>query len=134
MARIVVIEDNPDNMELMVCLLKAFGHQPLPAVDGVDGLEAVARERPDLVLCDIQLPRLDGCEVARRLKQDPELGAIPLVAVTAFAMLGDRTRMLEAGFDGYLSKPIDPHRFVGQIEAYLPPASPGRAPAGHRPA
>lgn len=125
MARIVVIEDNPANMELMVYLLQAFGHQPVPAVDGIDGLETVARERPDLVLCDIQLPRLDGREVARRLKQDPALGTIPLVAVTALAMLGDRARMLEAGFDGYLSKPIDPQRFVGQVEAFLPQASAG---------
>jgi two-component system, cell cycle response regulator len=128
MARIVVIEDNPDNMELMVYLLRAFGHEPVAAIDGIDGLEAVARERPDLVLCDIQLPRLDGREVARRLKEDPALGSIPLVAVTALAMLGDRGRMLEAGFDGYLSKPIDPHRFVGQVEAFLPPAAGGASP------
>jgi CheY-like chemotaxis protein len=123
MARIVVIEDDPDSMELMVYLLQAFGHQPVEATDGLAGLEAVAREQPDLVLCDIQLPRLDGREVAHRLKKDPALRRIPLVAVTALAMLGDRSRMLDAGFDGYLSKPIDPQRFVGQVEAFLPAAA-----------
>jgi two-component system, cell cycle response regulator len=120
-ARILVVEDNAANLELMVYLLRAFGHTPLSATHGAAGLEAVGRERPDLVVCDVQLPDMDGIEVARRLKQDPVLQAVPLVAVTAFAMVGDRDRLLAAGFDGYLSKPIDPETFVRDVESFLRP-------------
>jgi CheY-like chemotaxis protein len=125
MARILVIEDNPDSLELIVYLLTAFGHALIQASSGAAGLEAARRERPDLVLCDLQLPDLDGYDIARRLKEDPALRAIPLVAVTAYAMVGDRERVLAAGFDGYFTKPIEPERFVDQIAGYLgarPPA------------
>jgi CheY-like chemotaxis protein len=118
-ARILVVEDNPDNLELMVYLLTAFGHTVLSARDGEEGLEAVFRERPDVVVCDVQLPKLDGYEIVRRLKAHPECRAIPIIAVTAFAMVGDRDRLLEAGFDGYLAKPITPETFVQQIESFL---------------
>jgi len=118
-ARIVVIEDNPANLELMMYLLSALGHQPTSAIDGSDGLAAVRAVLPDLVLCDVQLPRVDGFEVARRMKADPRLAAIPLIAVTAFAMPGDRERALAAGFNGYISKPIMPERFLGQIGDFL---------------
>jgi len=120
MARILVIEDNPTNMDLMVYLLSAFGHIPLTAADGGAALEAVRRESPNLILCDIHLPRMDGYEIARRLKGDPDLRRIPIIAVTALAMMGDRDKVLQAGFDGYLSKPIAPETFVAQVEAYLP--------------
>ena len=119
MAHILVIEDNPTNMELMVYLLQAFGHAPLTAADGASGLEAAQREAPDLIICDVHLPRLDGYEVARRLKIDPTLRKIPLIAVTALAMMGDRDKVLQAGFDGYISKPIAPETFVSQVEAFL---------------
>src|SRR5438445_117978 len=105
-ARILVVEDNPANLELMTYLLKAFGHSPTVAHDGVDGLEAAQREQPDLILLDVQMPRMDGYEVARRLKRDPVLRAVPVVAVTALAMVGDRDRVLASGFDGYIAKPI----------------------------
>lgn len=127
MARILVIEDNPDNLELMTYLLRAFGHAPLTAADGAEGLAAAARERPDLILCDLHLPGLDGYEVARRLKADPDLGRIPLIAVTASAMVGDRDRGLAAGFDAYIEKPIDPETFVGEIEIHLSSGRGGRA-------
>ena len=120
MARILVIEDNPTNMDLMVYLLSAFGHIPLTAADGQAGLEAVQREAPDLIICDIHLPKMDGYEIARRLKGDPVLRQIPIIAVTALAMMGDRDKVLQAGFDGYLSKPIAPETFVTHVEAYLP--------------
>ena len=123
MARVLLIEDNPDNLELMTYLLEAFGHTTLAARDGRAGIEAVVRERPDLVVCDIQLPLADGYVVARELKADPVLSTIPLVAVTALAMVGDRDRVLAAGFDGYVSKPIDPRRFVAELEAYLRPGA-----------
>lgn len=119
MARILVIEDNPANLQLMAYLLKAFGHQAIETVDGEAGLGEARRQRPDLILCDLQLPGMDGYEVARQLKRDPGLRAIPLVAVTALAMVGDREKVLAAGFDGYLSKPITPETFVGQVDAFL---------------
>lgn len=121
MARIAVIEDNPANRELMAYLLKAFGHAPLEASDGVAGLELVRQEVPDIILCDLQLPGIDGYEIARQLKSDPALSSIPLVAVTAYAMVGDRDAVLAAGFDGYITKPITPELFVGQVEAFLNP-------------
>lgn len=118
-ARILVIEDNKANLDLMVYLLQAFGHTPLIAQDGEEGLAAVRWEAPDLIICDVQLPKLDGYEVARWLKSHPTLWTIPLVAVTAFAMVGDRDKMLAAGFDGYLAKPISPETFVGEVEGFL---------------
>lgn len=120
-ARILVIEDDATSMELMVYLLQAFGHTPLRACDGAEGLEIAAGQMPDLVICDIQLPVADGYEVARRLKGSPILCRIPLVAVTALAMVGDRDRVLAAGFDGYIAKPIAPETFVQQVEAFLAP-------------
>jgi len=120
MARVLVVEDNHASLDLMVYLLNAFGHTPLSARDGLEGIAVARRERPDLILCDIQLPGADGVEVCRQLKQDPELQKIPLVAITAYAMVGDRERMLGEGFNGYLSKPIDPQTFIADMALYLP--------------
>jgi two-component system cell cycle response regulator len=128
-ARVLILEDNPANLELMTYLLGAFGHTVLAAEDGRQGLEMARREHPDLIICDVQLPQMDGYEVARRLKSDPQLGNIPLVAVTALAMVGDRDRVLAAGFDGYLAKPINPETFVRQMEIFLQPGQQTTAPA-----
>jgi len=117
--RILVIEDMEENLEVITCLLSAFGHTVLTARDGEEGLEAAARERPDLILCDLRMPKVDGFEVAEQLKRDPELRRIPLVAVTALAMVGDRARVLMAGFDGYITKPIVPEEFPGEVQSYL---------------
>jgi two-component system cell cycle response regulator len=122
MARMLVIEDNPANLELMAYLLTAFGHTPLLASDGEQGLAAARREAPDLIICDMQLPRMDGYAIVRQLKDWPETHAIPVIAVTALAMVGDRDRIIAHGFDGYISKPIDPQTFVVQVENYLDPA------------
>jgi two-component system, cell cycle response regulator len=119
MARVLVIEDNPASLDLMVYLLKAFGHAPLLARDGLQGIEVARTERPDLILCDIQLPGADGIQVCGELKKDLMLNHIPLVAVTAYAMVGDRERLLAHGFDGYLSKPINPQTFMDQLAPYL---------------
>jgi two-component system cell cycle response regulator len=100
-------------------LLRAFSHQPIEAVDGEEGLEAALCESPDLIICDIHLPRLNGYEVAQRLKREPRLADVPLVAVTALAMVGDRDKVLAAGFDGYIAKPIEPESLVPQIESFL---------------
>lgn len=119
-ARILVIEDNQTNRELMVYLLTAFGYVSLVAHDGVVGVEIARRELPDLIICDVHLPKRDGYDVVKDLKQDASLHHIPTVAVTAMAMVGDRDRMLAAGFDSYISKPIDPETFVQQVERFLP--------------
>ncbi len=127
-ARILIIEDNPTNMELMVYLLRAFGYTPLTAADGEAGVAAARQEAPDLIICDVHLPKLDGYGVVAALKGDPALRAIPTLAVTALAMVGDREKLLAAGFDGYIGKPIEPDTFVSQIESFLPGASaPGKS-------
>jgi two-component system cell cycle response regulator len=118
-ARILVIDDDLASLELMTYLLRAFGHMLLCAGDGAEGLQVIGRELPDLVICDVHLPHIDGYEVARRIKGHPTWRTIPLVAVTASAMAHDRAMALAAGFDGYLTKPIDPETFVQQIEASL---------------
>lgn len=123
-ARILVIEDNPVNMELMTYMLKAFGHEPLQARDGTLGLELARTSQPDLILCDIQIPGLDGYALAQRLKQDDALRRIPLIAVTAYAMVGDREKVLAAGFDGYVAKPIDPAELANTIATILAQAPP----------
>jgi CheY-like chemotaxis protein len=118
-AHILVIEDNAANLELMTYLLKAFGYTTLTAWDGEAGLQAATQEVFDLIICDIELPGLSGYEVAQRLKQRTETSKIPLVAVTAYAMVDDHEKALAAGFDGYISKPIEPELFVSQIESFL---------------
>jgi two-component system cell cycle response regulator len=117
--RVLVIEDNPTNLDLMGYLLKAFGHTVLTAIDGEQGLEAVRREIPDLIVCDVQIPKFDGYEVAKWLKGHPALRKIPLIAVTALAMVGDRDKLLAAGFDGYIAKPINPETFVHEVETFV---------------
>lgn len=118
-ARTLVIEDNPVNQELFVCLLRAAGHVAIRTSSGEAGLRAARYEQPNLIVCDVSLPGIDGCEVARQLKLDAVTRSIPVVAVTAHAMGGDRDSALAAGFDGYITKPIDPRTFVGQLEQFL---------------
>jgi len=120
MARILLIEDNPDNLDLMSYLLTAYGHAVTTAEDGESGIAAARAAPPDLIACDIHLPGVDGYGVARALKADPSLAAVPVIAVTALAMVGDRERILGAGFDGYITKPIDPQRVVTELDAFLP--------------
>lgn len=119
-ARILIIEDNATNMELMRYLLQAFGHVALSASDGRQGLIVARYELPDLIICDIHLPKLDGFGVVRKLKDDLCTQTLPVIAVTAQAMVGDRDKLLKAGFDGYIGKPIEPESFVAQVDAFLP--------------
>jgi len=119
-ARILIIEDNSANLELIEYLLKAAGYQTLAATDGARGVQVAREQRPDLVLCDLQMPVLNGYEVLEQLRAHPLTRLIPVLAVTAFSMPGDRAKVIEAGFDGYLSKPIEPEQFVRQVEQYLP--------------
>jgi len=126
-ARILIIEDNPANIELMSFLLSAYGHAPLSAADGPRGVAAARSERPDLIACDVNLPGMDGFSVLAELKGDPALAGVPILAVTALAMTGDREKVLAAGFDGYISKPIEPESFVAELEAFLT-TTPASAP------
>lgn len=119
MSRILVVEDNETSLDLMTYLLEAFGHTPLVARDGLEGLEVACREKPDLILIDVHMPKMDGYELVQQLKRQPALQSTPLVAVTALAMVGDRERALIAGFDGYIAKPIDPETLPIQVETFL---------------
>ncbi|MGH9774656.1 MAG: response regulator [Candidatus Acidiferrales bacterium] len=103
----------------MVYLLEAFGHETLQVLDGAEGIEVAQREHPDLILLDIHMPQMDGYEVARRLRGNYRCNRIPLVAVTALAMVGDREKILASGFNGYIAKPLDPEAFPGQVNAFL---------------
>ena len=141
MARILIIEDNPANVELMAFLLTAYGHVALSAPDGARGIALARAEPPDLVACDVNLPGMNGFAVLGVLKAEPALAGVPVLAVTALAMAGDREKVLAAGFDGYISKPIEPESFVAELEAFLLPtsapasaASPHAAPASAAPA
>jgi len=120
-AVILIIEDNPPNLQLMSYLLRAFGHFVVEARDGAEGCELARTELPDLILCDLQMPALDGYEVLRRIKSQAKHRNTAVVAVTALAMVGDRDKTLAAGFDGYMAKPISPESFIGDVEAFLPP-------------
>jgi two-component system cell cycle response regulator len=119
-ARILIVEDNEINLSLMTYLLRGAGYDALEARDGEEGLRTAMTGSPDLVLCDVQMPKLNGYELAARMKATDDLKGIPLVAVTAFAMVGDREKTAAAGFDAYLSKPIDPETFVQQVARLLP--------------
>jgi CheY-like chemotaxis protein len=118
-ARILVVEDTPLNMELATDLLEAAGHQVLQARSGADGVQLARTELPDLILSDIHLPDISGREVVRILKQDPRTRDIPAVALTAQAMRGDEILAREAGFDGYITKPIDTRSFASTATAFL---------------
>lgn len=115
MKRILIIEDNEQNMYLTTFLLTKAGFDVIQAQDGVTGIELARREQPDLILLDIQLPVMDGHEVARRLTAGEETRSIPIVAVTSYAMVGDREKVLEAGCTGYIEKPINPDTFVDDM-------------------
>ena len=115
----LVIEDNENNMYLTSFLLENSGHQVYQAFDGQDGVDLAKKIVPELILLDIQLPKMNGYDVARELRQDATLREIPIVAITSYAMPGDKEKALEAGCNGYIKKPIDPDTFISEIESYL---------------
>ncbi|MFA5322252.1 MAG: response regulator [Smithella sp.] len=118
---VLVIEDNEQNLYLMRFLLEKNGFTVEEATDGERGVEMAKKLKPHLILLDIQLPKMDGYAVARELRKNGELTNTPIVAVTSYAMVGDRERALEAGADGYIEKPIDPERFIEQIKQHIVP-------------
>ncbi len=117
---ILVIEDNEQNLYLVRFILERSGYEVFAALDGESGIEMAASIRPDLILLDIQLPVMDGHTVARTLRQNEELVNTPIVAVTSYAMPGDREKTIEAGCNGYIEKPIDPLTFMTQVERHFP--------------
>jgi two-component system, cell cycle response regulator DivK len=121
--RILLIEDNEQNRYLVTYLMQSRGFEVTHAVDGPSGLAMAEQFDPSIILLDIQLPGMDGYEVARRLRAKPELASVAIVAVTSYAMPGDRERCLAAGCSGYIEKPIDPQTFAAQVEAFLERAS-----------
>jgi two-component system cell cycle response regulator DivK len=116
--RILVVEDNAKNMKLFRDVLVATGYRTLEATTGSEAVDLASEHTPDLVLMDIQLPDLDGVQALRRLREDPRTASIPVLALTAQAMHGDRERFLAAGFDGYLSKPVDVRQLIGTVREH----------------
>ena len=118
--RILVIEDNEQNMYLIHFLLEAHGHTVIEAYDGEEGIKRAKDSSPDIILLDIQLPGMDGYEIARIIRSTPGLETIPIIAVTSYAMAGDREKILAAGATDYIEKPINPATFVEQIKVHFP--------------
>lgn len=132
-ARILVIEDNHDNRELMTYLLRSAGHTVLVTEDGTSGVAAARAERPDLILLDLHMPGISGWEAAEAIRAEPALRRVPIVAVTALAMVGDRDAVLASGFDGYIAKPLTPETFAAEAVGFLPePLEPAAAGEGGR--
>ena len=119
MAKILVVEDNELNRDMLSRRLKRKGYEVLIAADGAQGVALAQSEAPDLILMDMSLPVLDGWEATRRLKAAPETQSIPIIALTAHAMAGDREQALAAGCDDYDSKPIELKRLLGKMQALL---------------
>ncbi len=117
--RILVVEDNRDNMTLILDLLQSLDYETITAGDGAEAVKAVEEQKPALILLDLSLPRVDGWSAARTLKGNPDLASIPIIALTAHALLGDRERALEAGCDDYVSKPINLRELTGKLAQYL---------------
>lgn len=120
-ARILIIEDDYASRELVKYLLDEAGYDTLDAENGSLGLRLALEANPDLVVCDLQMPVMNGYTVIRQLHADPVWRRVPMIAVTAFSMEGDRETALSAGFDEHITKPIAPETFVGQVELFLPP-------------
>jgi two-component system, cell cycle response regulator DivK len=119
MVKVLVIEDNEKNRYLISFILKGAGYEVVEAITGEAGVEMAIREHPDLVLMDIQLPGIDGYEATRRIRASPAGDKIPIIALTSYAMTGDRERALAAGCTGYVEKPINPDTITDEIRKYL---------------
>ena len=117
--KILIVEDNEDSRELVMKVLKNKGYQIIEAIDGEEALSKAQTEEPNLILMDISIPKIDGFEVTKKLKGMDEFKNIPIVALTAHAMKGDREKFISAGFEGYISKPIDVRELPGQVRNFL---------------
>lgn len=117
--RILYVEDNPQNMRIIEKILTQNGYEVLQAINGVSGVEVAQEQKPDLILMDINLPDIDGLEATTRIKSNPELESIPVVALTGHASYGDEERARGAGCDGYLSKPVSRARLIEEVQQFL---------------
>ena len=135
MIKVLVAEDNAVNRELLRELLEAREYTVLEACDGLEALRLIEQDKPDILLLDIGMPRLDGFGVVRKIRENPHSATLPVVAVTAYAMQGDREKILNAEFDGYLSKPVNAHSLAEELDRLLnrreaTNRSPNQAPKG----
>ncbi len=119
MAKILIIEDNEANLYLMKFMLSKFGHKIFEARDGIKGLEIAIKEEPNLILMDIQIPLLDGYETTKKIREIDKLKKVPIIAVTSYAMVGDREKALQAGCTSYVEKPINPENFLKEVQKYV---------------
>ena len=119
MKKILVVEDNETNMYLIRFILENAGYQVVEACDGIAGVKAVQKEKPDLILMDMQLPVMDGYQATKKIRELDEGKNIPIIAITSYAMVGDREKTLNAGCTAYLEKPINPETFLDQISKFL---------------
>lgn len=126
---ILVVDDHPINLELMVTLLEPLGYGVRTALDVPSALDSIRDQRPDLILMDLQLPGMDGYDLTRQLKSDSSTSNIPIIAVTSYAMEGDKSKALAAGCDEYVAKPIDTRQFPGMVARFLQPISGSASPA-----
>jgi two-component system cell cycle response regulator DivK len=117
--KILVVEDNENNRYLITFILEKKGHSVIAARTGEEGVELAMKERPDLVLMDIQLPGIDGLETTRRIRASKPGSDVPIIALTSYALVGDREQVLSAGCTGYIEKPINPDTILGEIDKYL---------------
>ena len=119
MKRVLVIDDNDSNLQLICFILKKYGFEAIEARDGAHGIELATRENPDLILLDIQLPDIDGLQVAKNIRASESNGRLPIIALTAYAMPDEKEMILTADLDGYIAKPFRVETFVSEIEKYL---------------
>jgi len=115
----LIIEDNDQNMYMLTFLLEKNNYEVFQAFNGLDGIKAAIECSPDVILLDIQLPGMDGYQIARELRKKNDLNPVPIVAVTSHAMVGDREKAMESGATGYIEKPIDPDNFIQRMESYF---------------
>lgn len=117
--KVLVVEDNPQNMKLITFVLKKFGHEVIEALSGLEGVEKATQINPELILMDIQLPDIDGLEATRRIRNNESFRKVPIIAITSYAMAGDREKVIEAGCNGYFEKPINPLTIIKDIEKVI---------------
>ncbi len=117
--KVLVVEDNAVNMKLLKLVLKRYGHEALEALTGGEAVAKAESEKPDLILMDIQLPDMDGLEATRRIRKLPSMKTVPIIAITSYAMAGDREKIIEAGCNGYFEKPINPLTIMGEIDKII---------------
>lgn len=120
-AKVLIIEDNEQNMYMISYLLENNNYEVIPVFNGIDGINKAKEVLPDIILLDIQLPEMNGYDIARELKKIESIKDIPIITVTSYAMAGDKEKALDAGAIGYIEKPIDPDTFISQMEDFLPP-------------